>query len=669
MKQIAIIGLCLICSFAFSQKTELDSLYYKLIKLPNDSQKVKVYHKLFSIYSTNNNDSALKYALESVKLSEKVNYIEGRISGLNNVGAIYYYQGKNSEALKNFLQSIKLTELYESSNSLNDFAKNQLSRAYNNIGTIYQRQKDYAKAESFFLKSINMDTLSNDRISAAHSYNNIGTIKEEVGSYDEAIANYNKALKIKIQEKDSLGIPSTLINIGVVEMNQNKFKQASDHFLEALSYCKKTNNIQDEALSLINLGDLYYLKKDYSGSVPYYLGGIDICKKQNYLQFLSYAYQSISLSYYKLKNLEKAYEYFQLHVNTKDSIYNKDNAKILHEMETKYESEKKEKEIKLLTADKELHQAELNKQRVVIYSSIGGLILITGFAAYVFYALNQKKKINRELDSKNQKIEHAYKIIDEKQKEILDSINYAKRIQYALLAHEAFLNKYLPENFFYFNPKDIVSGDFYWATNVVNKSNQELFYLACCDSTGHGVPGAFMSLLSIGFLSEAIKEKDIFEPNKVFNYVRKRLIESISNDQQKDGFDGILMCFNRTTGEITYAAANNKPILVSTKDEVVLKEFPCDKMPVGKADHLKDFNLFSLDYSKGDVLYLYTDGYADQFGGPKGKKFKYKPLNEMLLSNYNKPLEEQSRTLKSTFENWKGSLEQIDDVCVIGIRI
>lgn len=669
IKRLLVIILVSNCFFAFSQKTKLDSLYYKLSKTTVDTQKVKLLTYLFNFYSSNNNDSALKYAKQSVSLSEKINYIEGRISGLNNIGAVYYYQGKNSEALKNFLQVIHLTELYENKNSLDEFAKKQLSRAYNNIGTIYQRQKQYQKAEEFFLKSINLDTLSNDKISAAHGYNNIGTIKEEQNDYDAAIVNYEKALKIKMQQNDSSGIPSTLINIGVVEMNQKKYKEASVNFLKALDYCKKTNNLQDEALSLINLGDLFYLKKDYSGSLIYYTNGIEICKTQKYLQYLSYAYQSISLAYYKLKNLDKAYETFQLYVNTKDSIYNQDNAKILHEMETKYESDKKEKEIKLLTADKEVQQAELNKNRIIIYSSIGGLILIASFAFYVFYALNQKKRINKELDTKNKKIEHAYKIIDEKQKEILDSINYAKRIQYALLAHEDFINKFLPNNFLYFNPKDIVSGDFYWATNTVNKNNEQLFYLACCDSTGHGVPGAFMSLLSIGFLSEAIKEKDIFEPNKVFNYVRKRLIESISNDQQKDGFDGILVCFNITTNEISYSAANNKPVLVSGDGEKALKEFPCDKMPVGKADELKDFNLFNINCKKGDMLYLYTDGYADQFGGPKGKKFKYKPLNEMLLTFSDKPLNEQSQTLKHTFDGWRGNLEQIDDVCVIGIKI
>ncbi len=273
--------------------------------------------------------------------------------------------------------------------------------------------------------------------------------------------------------------------------------------------------------------------------------------------------------------------------------------------------------------------------------------------------------------------------LTEKNKEITDSINYAKRIQYTLLAHDQFLSKYLPGHFVLFKPKDIVSGDFYWATERENK-----FYLAVCDSTGHGVPGAFMSLLNIGFLSEAINEKDIYEPHKVLNHVRNRLIDSISKDGGKDGMDAILMSLefrdkssekgqdstqnshlstlNSQLSTITYAGANNHPILI--RDNRII-ELAKDKMPVGKGEHLNSFTLHSIETKPGDMLYLYTDGYADQFGGPKGKKFKYKQLNELLLSISKEPMDKQQQKLNTVFEAWKGNLEQVDDVCIIGIKI
>jgi serine phosphatase RsbU (regulator of sigma subunit) len=259
----------------------------------------------------------------------------------------------------------------------------------------------------------------------------------------------------------------------------------------------------------------------------------------------------------------------------------------------------------------------------------------------------------RELQASREKLE-------EKQKEILDSINYAKRIQYTLLAHKSFLNENLPEHFVYFNPKDIVSGDFYWAA----KQNKK-FYIAVCDSTGHGVPGAFMSLLNIGFLSEAINEKGLAEPDRVLNYVREKLINTISKEGQKDGFDGVLLCINQQTGNITYAAAHNAPVLILDENIIELKS---DRMPVGIGERKEKFNLYTISAKKGSMIYLYTDGYADQFGGTKGKKFKYKTLNELLLKNHSQTLENQSKVLSDTFISWKRDLEQVDDVLLIGIR-
>ena len=275
----------------------------------------------------------------------------------------------------------------------------------------------------------------------------------------------------------------------------------------------------------------------------------------------------------------------------------------------------------------------------------------------------QNRKANKIISSQKKLVEDKNQIIEEKQKEIIDSINYAKRIQYSLLAHEDFLKAHIPNHFIYFNPKDIVSGDFYWATKKGNK-----FYFAVCDSTGHGVPGAFMSLLNIGYLSEAINEKGIDKPNEVFNYVRQRLIDNISKDGQKDGFDGILICMDSETDvmKITYTAANNKPLLINNGQ---VKELLTDRMPVGVGERKDDFNLYSIDAKQGDILYLYTDGYADQFGGEKGKKFKYKTLNELLLVNHAKEFNEQKELLKNKFETWRGNLEQVDDVCIVGIKL
>ncbi len=257
-------------------------------------------------------------------------------------------------------------------------------------------------------------------------------------------------------------------------------------------------------------------------------------------------------------------------------------------------------------------------------------------------------------------IEEQKHRLQEKNQEMTDSIGYARRIQYTLLAGTQLLEAGLPEHFVLFKPKDIVSGDFYWA---VKKEN--LFYLAVCDSTGHGVPGAFMSLLNISFLNEAVNEKNIAEPHEVLNHVRRRLIENISQEGARDGMDAILLCYDKQNNLLTYSAAHNAPVLVRGGRGQALAK---DKMPVGEGEKKESFTLRHIALQPGDCLYLGTDGYADQFGGPQGKKFKARQLEELLLSHHRQPMAEQERLLMTAFEAWRGSLEQVDDVCLIGVR-
>ncbi|HLP13872.1 MAG TPA: SpoIIE family protein phosphatase, partial [Flavobacteriales bacterium] len=272
--------------------------------------------------------------------------------------------------------------------------------------------------------------------------------------------------------------------------------------------------------------------------------------------------------------------------------------------------------------------------------------------------------LEQKVKDRTAEVEMQKHIIEEKQKEVLDSINYAKRIQFTLLANNELMQENLPEHFVFFQPKDIVSGDFYWATKTTDS-----FYLAVCDSTGHGVPGAFMSLLNISFLNEGINEKQIHEPNKVLNHVRERLIQNMEGG--KDGMDATLVRFQlqeagQKTGKITFASANNRPVLIR-KGEIM--ELAADKMPVGKGEKTDSFTLHEIDVQKGDFLCFYTDGYADQFGGLKGKKFKYANLQKLLVDNAYLEMHALKDKLKKELDEWKGDLEQVDDVCIIGIRI
>ena len=278
----------------------------------------------------------------------------------------------------------------------------------------------------------------------------------------------------------------------------------------------------------------------------------------------------------------------------------------------------------------------------------------------------------QELRKKHEEVALQHKIISKKQHEILDSLHYARKIQYALLAHDDFLNQHLSKYFILYKTKDVVSGDFYWAT----KKNA-WFYIAVCDSTGHGVPGAFMSLLNMSFMNEAINEQEIEKPGEVFQFVKNRLIQHIGKEGRRDGFDGILLAINMETRELCYAAANNKPVLLhqhSTGETEAVNQWlhnplPCDRMAVGLSDSNMPYKTFSCHYNSGDMIYLCSDGYPDQFGGPAGKKFKYRPFYSLLESIAAKPEAEQLHILNTTLISWMGDQEQVDDICIIGIRL
>jgi serine phosphatase RsbU (regulator of sigma subunit) len=295
------------------------------------------------------------------------------------------------------------------------------------------------------------------------------------------------------------------------------------------------------------------------------------------------------------------------------------------------------------------------------------IMLMSGTAIFAICLIAWNRLFSSEIILRKvaeEKLQESLNEVEEKNKEILDSINYAQRIQKALLASDSVLKKNLPEHFVLFKPKDIVSGDFYWACEAHGK-----FYFVVADSTGHGVPGAFMSLLNISFLNEAINEKNIERPNDILAHVRSRLIASLaiegSDEGGNDGMDCILMCLNKNKLEISCA---HNPLVMIVNGE--LTEIAADKIPVGKSvKNEEPFNLHTIDLKKGDSLYAFTDGFADQFGGPNGKKFKYKQLCQTLLVNKDLSLEKQKENLLNLFANWKGNLEQVDDVLIAGIRL
>ena len=279
-----------------------------------------------------------------------------------------------------------------------------------------------------------------------------------------------------------------------------------------------------------------------------------------------------------------------------------------------------------------------------------------------------KEVVIQKQDAEKQRdiAEHQKELVEQAHREITDSINYAERIQRSFLATDDILDANLEEYFVFFQPKEVVSGDFYWADNLSNGN----FAMVNADSTGHGVPGAIMSIVNISSIEKAVR-LNFLEPYEIFNSTRKTIIERLKKDGSheggKDGMDASIICFDFANNKFTYTAAQN-PIWIVR--DGALTEIKPEKMPVGKHD--KDSVPFVggvFEMEKGDVIYTLTDGFQDQFGGPKGKKFMVKKMREYVLSISHLSMKEQHTRVSEVFSNWKGDTEQVDDVCVIGVRV
>lgn len=601
--------------------------------------------------SLSNFDHSISIANQGIELSLKEKDTLSCAFFERHLGSAYYFKGDYNKAATYYFKSIKLLE--------NKRDLNELGFSYNELAKLYRKTKKLDLAEETYNKALIIFTELNDSTNISMINNESGVVFEYKEDYKEALKRYNISLKIASLLKDSIAVSYALNNIAGLYSIQKKFDEAQLYLLQALKIRKSLKDDFSLALTYTDLGSNCISLKKFNDGIRYIDSSIAIAKKLKYLELCSQNYLILSKAYEQNNNLTQSLHYLKKYIELKDTIFTKESETNINELNTKYQTEKKDLE---LAKNKAEFEIEKNK-RYITYGALAFFVLLFSIAIWAFI---QKRKNSRLLETKNNLLENANQEISqqkeqlsEKQKEIVDSINYAKKIQTALLASEEMLLENQINHFILFKPKDIVSGDFTWATK-----KDDLFYLACCDSTGHGVPGAFMSLLNIGFLNEAIKERNISEPGKIFDYVRDRLIDTIGKDKQNDGFDGILLCIDLKNNLITYAAANNSPALVRDNE---LQHLSCNKMPVGKGIKTDSFDTFTLHFQKNDALYLYTDGYPDQFGGPKGKKFKYKQLEELLLQNSPLSLSLQHEKLITVFEEWQGNLEQVDDVCIVGI--
>lgn len=627
---------------------------------------------------------------KSLEVNKELENEKGMAVSYHNIGIINYDIGNFSEALKNDLSALKIHEKLGNKKGISDL--------YVSIGNIYHKQGNYLEALRNFFASLELCKEMGDKNVSAFNYNNIGNVYRDLGSYDEALKNISLALKIREELGDKSGLATSFNAIGAVYVKQKLYQKAIENFNKAVHLREKIGNKDKLPHSYLSLAAVYLELQDYNKVQKYLDLSLKLATHSNNKEQLKETYDGLS-ELNKIKgDWKSAYHYNELFVKYRDSLVNHESLLNTIKMQITYEFDKRENVAKVEQEKRDaLANEEKARQKMILFFVIGGLIVVIVFSILMFRRWRITQRQKKTIEEQKGIVDVAFHELGIKNKEITDSINYASRIQKALLTSEEYIlntlsvineNKKQNNFFIFYQPKDIVSGDFYWAYNpnliiesqVAQPINSTIkkgcFYLVVADCTGHGVPGAFMSLLNINFLNENIIERKITQPSEILDKQRSEIIKALNpkgTENSKDGMDCVLFKFDLDLLTLTYSAAYN-PLWIVRKDveenKLVLLEYKGDKMPVGKYSDIENgFTQHSIQLQKRDCVYTFTDGFADQFGGPNGKKFKYKQMEDLLVSINEKDMQEQGEILKSTVNAWMGNLEQVDDILVVGIRI
>jgi serine phosphatase RsbU (regulator of sigma subunit) len=667
--------------FPAQRKNIADSL----IKLPDTgiSDSLRLNHLNAIGWNLSNHDPAQsrEYAEKAMALAVKMiqshpkdltSVLKELSAAYNTLGSVAYKNGDFALASKQFLKALSIYEHIQD--------KSKIASIYNNLGGIDIAVHNYAEGEIYIRKAIELrEEISSGKPrdkemkkALSKAYNNMGSLYGEQNQFDKAMPYYLSALKIKDEIGDTRGAAQTRCNIGEIYLNQKKEEEAYQYFQQALELFRKSDDQVGMVLGLENLGLACATLKKYEEGIKYLKEALNLAKELQLKEDEKVTYANFSDLYSQKGDYKTANQYLRKFLDLKDTLLNDKINKQTSELQEKYKSTQKQNQIDLLQQQEKNKDLASSRQRLFLYGIAFTLLMVLILVVVLWNRNKIKQRANTELGNKNvlietqkAEVEQQKAIIEESQKEIVDSIHYAQRIQRAVITSDSYISGFVKDFFALYKPKAIVSGDFYWALHQDNR-----FYLIVADCTGHGVPGAFMSLLNISILNEVVIEKKITRPDLILNEARKDIIKALNPggfEDAKDGMDCILFVLDLEKKTLDYAAANNSFYLVRNQE---LTMYPADKMPVGKSpkDHVP-FTLHQLQLQEGDLLYLLTDGLADQFGGPKGKKFKYKKLQELIREHSACTMEEQKIRIDQTMEAWRGPLEQVDDILLIGIRI
>jgi serine phosphatase RsbU (regulator of sigma subunit) len=712
LKQVLILVFFLAFSLTnYSQSSKRDSLILLIKKVGVDTTAVEALIALGEI-TYESPEKQFLYYNQALNISLKLDYIKGEADSYSSFG-IYYTQLSNFEKAIDYLN--KATLLYKELG-----LKDMEAAALGNSGNVYCYQGDFEKGLKCFLDALDVMYELDDKNWIATAKNNIGSVYTYLYEDSLALQYYEEAYDLFKQINDDNGMSLALGNIANVKKQLGNTEEALHYYLAAVELDKKTGNLQQLAVNYTNLATAYGDLKDNLNAIQYFQDAISVFEQTGNKNGLSVTYLTFAYFYRDINQSLKAKKYlelskqiseeigakytlmtvyrelayhdsldgnylsalmnYQLHADIKHDIYQSEKTEQISEMQVKFDTERKEKENELLKEKNKKNELINQRKNIVIIAAAALFLLMTIIGIIILRISNLRKKTNRELEEKNIEINqqreeiqtqndilHKQNLqIEKSHKKITDSINYAGRIQEAMLPSKLVFDQFLPENFIFFQPRDIVSGDFYWIQEV-----REYLIIAVADCTGHGVPGALLSMLGMSLLNDIVKDPEITKPSQVLEEMRFRIKKSLkqtgSQDEQKDGIDMGLCAINLKTEHMLFAGANISLWHYRNNELLIHKSV---QNPIGISHRELPFEDVGISLLNDDIFYLFSDGIVDQFHFKTNQKLKTSGLKSHIEKHIHKPFYEQHQETIKLYKSRTGNMKnQTDDILFLGFKI
>jgi serine phosphatase RsbU (regulator of sigma subunit) len=611
-----------------------------------------------------NYDSALVILKNAIIIGKALKDSALQSTSLLYLGNAYSNKGDHSTAIEFYYKGLAIEERQRVQPNLHFY--------FNGIGVLFTTQKNYSKGLEYLLKAKEIVEHSSNKKYLSTIDNNIGWQYMLVGKNDSAYFFLDLSVKASEEGKNLYALTFPLHNLAELFLKLMQYDKVYKYAYRSYEISKSQGFKDRMVANLITLGDMELRQNKFASAENYLLQGLKLSNEIRTKLHIKDVSLLLANLYEKQQQHEKAFNYYTLFASTKDTILNQKNSKIIMEMNVRYSTEKKEKEIELLKKNEEIQRLELAKKRDELETqrmlsiSIGGGLLLLLFAASLLFGQYRLKKRATDL------LQHAYNIIEDKNtviersnSQITDSITYAKRIQDAVLPAADYLIKLFADNFFVlYQPSQIVSGDFYWCSQLENK-----IILVVADCTGHGVSGAFMSMIGNTILNEIVNEQKETNTSEIAALLDKKIVHVLhqyEGSEQYDGMDLSVCCIDKTAKEIHFTGASQF-IYIYTDG---LHKIKGDPYTIGGSQlrNVKKFTSQKIRYEKNASLYLLTDGYCDQSGGASNKRFSSRQFETLLLEVKDLPMAKQKDKLEQSFEHWKEETKQRDDILVIGIK-